>query len=111
MKTIKISVFIALAFASQFINAQTQSKTDVERVERANKVALENYASKVGEPVPEVKDYVYGMKLDVAKTIHVSPPVKYCGNVDSYMMPLHERLQAMSISFSSLMIKMRGGSS
>ncbi|WP_312830664.1 DUF2790 domain-containing protein [Pseudomonas rhodesiae] len=85
MKTIKISVFIALAFASQFINAQTQSKIDVERVERANKVALENYASKVGEPVPEVKDYVYGMKLDVAKTIHVSPPVKYCGNVDSYM--------------------------
>ncbi|MCO7624904.1 DUF2790 domain-containing protein [Pseudomonas fluorescens] len=85
MRILKLSICFALSFVVQLGYAQSQSDADKAKIERANKVALETYANQVGKSVPEVKDYSYGMKLDIAKTIHISPPVKYCGNIKSYM--------------------------
>ncbi len=85
MNIIKVSMFVAFTFMFQISYAQSQSEADISRAERANKTALERYASQAGQQFPEVKDYVYGMKLDIAKMIHISPPVKYCGIINSYM--------------------------
>ena len=38
-----------------------------------------------GKPAPEVQAYRYGMKLDIAKVINVTPPIRACNPVPSRM--------------------------
>lgn len=46
---------------------------------------MARYATAQGKPVPEVQAYRYGMKLDIARVVNVTPPVRTCKVVPSRM--------------------------
>lgn len=48
------------------------SGDDEKRFTREHELFVENYAKEKGKSVPEVKDYEYGMKLDIAKRVRTS---------------------------------------
>jgi hypothetical protein len=50
-----------------------------------NEKAMTAYAVKKGKPVPEVQAYRYGMKLDIAKVVNITPPIRSCNPVPSRM--------------------------
>jgi len=56
-----------------------------QHLEQDARTATAQYAQRVNKPMPEIEDYHYGMGLHVAKLVHVSPAVKYCGNVNNLM--------------------------
>ncbi|GAC1031667.1 DUF2790 domain-containing protein [Pseudomonas sp. No.21] len=56
-----------------------------QEIERNSLQAAERYAESAGKPVPKPVDYRYGMKLDVAKVIYMTPTVNHCGNVNKLM--------------------------
>jgi hypothetical protein len=85
MNTLELLLVLTLAGTTQSSFAQTPSKEIVDKLEAQNQSALQRYAIETGKPVPPVVDYNYGMKMDIAKTIHVSPPVRVCGNVKKFI--------------------------
>lgn len=50
-----------------------------------NQKAMADYAARNGKPVPEAQVYRYGMKLDIAKVVSVTPPIRACHPVPSRM--------------------------
>ena len=50
-----------------------------------NEKAMADYAAKKGKPAPEVQAYRYGMKLDIAEVVNVTPPIRSCNTVPSRM--------------------------
>ena len=50
-----------------------------------NEKAMAAYAIQKGKPVPEVQAYRYGMDLDIAKVVNVTPPIRSCNAVPSRM--------------------------
>ena len=53
-------------------------------MERNEKV-MADYAARNGKPAPEVQAYRYGMPLDIAKVVSVTPPIRNCNAVPSRM--------------------------
>lgn len=50
-----------------------------------NQKAMAAYAQKNGQPAPQVQAYRYGMALDIAKVVNVTPPISSCNAVPSRM--------------------------
>lgn len=50
-----------------------------------NEKAMADYAVKKGKPAPEVLTYRYGMTLDIAKVVNMTPPIRSCNPVPSRM--------------------------
>ena len=50
-----------------------------------NEKAMADYAAKKGKPAPEVQVYRYGLELDIAKVVNVTPPIRACNPVPSRM--------------------------
>ncbi|MBC3232854.1 MULTISPECIES: DUF2790 domain-containing protein [Pseudomonas] len=50
-----------------------------------NEKAMADYAAKKGKPAPVVQAYRYGMTLDIAKVVNVTPPIRSCNPVPSRM--------------------------
>jgi len=59
-------------------------RTFAQMMER-NQQAMLAYAEKNGRPAPVVQTYRYGMKLDIAKVVNVTPPIRSCNPVPSRM--------------------------
>lgn len=53
-------------------------------MERNEKV-MADYAARNGKPAPEVQVYRYGMPLDIAKVVSVTPSIRSCNAVPSRM--------------------------
>ena len=50
-----------------------------------NEKSMTEYAAREGKVPPVVQNYRYGMTLDIAKVVSVTPPVRACGPVPSRM--------------------------
>ena len=50
-----------------------------------NEKSMAEYAAREGKVPPVVQNYRYGMTLDIAKVVSVTPPVRACGPVPSRM--------------------------
>ena len=50
-----------------------------------NERSMAEYAAREGKVPPVVQNYRYGMTLDIAKVVSVTPPVRACGPVPSRM--------------------------
>ncbi|MDF0732051.1 DUF2790 domain-containing protein [Pseudomonas entomophila] len=81
-KTLAFTTLLALSLTA---NAQTDISAINARLEQAARDATARYAQRLNKPMPELKDYTYDMNLDIAKVVHASQPVRYCGNVQSLM--------------------------
>lgn len=85
MNILKGFVAAALFFFAASVSAQNNVKDINARLEQVGKDATARYAQSLNKPMPELKDYRYGMDMDIAKLVHVSQNVMYCGNVRSIM--------------------------
>jgi hypothetical protein len=90
LKVLGMKVFKWMAFAGALamsLNALAEGGGDrtFERAFSANAKAMEQYAANQGKPAPVVKDYEYGMKLDVVKVVSVVRPQVACAVVPTAM--------------------------
>ncbi|OLU23257.1 hypothetical protein BVH03_23855 [Pseudomonas sp. PA15(2017)] len=80
-------VLLSIALLSSASLAQATSSVEklTEKHQQENVERTRQYAEKVGKPAPQIVDYKYGMKIDVAKLIHTSRDIKTCGNFKKIM--------------------------
>lgn len=85
MKMLNTGIAIAILAASSFAMAEGGGDRVYGRMMQENQQAMEQYAIKNGRAVPEVVHYKYGLNLDVAKVVNMTPTTKYCGLAPSRM--------------------------
>jgi len=85
MKLINLLTFTAVMAVSLSALAEGGGDRTFERALSANVKAMEQYAASQGKPSPVVRDYEYGMKLDVVKVVSVVRPPIACAVVPAAM--------------------------
>lgn len=85
MKVLKSMTFASVLAMSLNVFAEGGGDRTFERALSANTKAMEQYAANQGKPAPVVKDYEYGMKLDVVKVVSVVRPPAACAVVPTAM--------------------------
>jgi hypothetical protein len=85
MKLIKVMTFAGVMAMSLNVMAEGGGDRTFERALSANSKAMEQYAANQGKAAPVVKDYAYGMKLDVVKVVSVVRPQAACAAVPAAM--------------------------
>ncbi|MEG3010932.1 MAG: DUF2790 domain-containing protein [Pseudomonas sp.] len=85
MKLIKWMVFTGVMAMSLNVLAEGGGDRTFERAFSANAKAMEQYAANQGKAPPVVKEYEYGMKLDVVKVVSVVKPAATCAVVPTAM--------------------------
>ncbi|KIU53559.1 hypothetical protein B8W70_00630 [Pseudomonas sp. 1239] len=74
----KIIVAAALVIFSIASQASTFSEKRQLQYIQEHQTAVAKYAEKNGKPMPEIQDYKYGMKIDVAKFVRQSQDPRTC---------------------------------
>lgn len=72
MKTLHKSLASLIVFAALSTQAHASIKQDNEII-RQHQQLVTAYAERNGLAVPEIQPYAYGMKLDVARLVRLSP--------------------------------------
>ena len=85
MNLLKLSIAALALSLSTVVLATGGSDRAFEALMSDNQKAMEAYALKHGKDRPVVQDYRYGMKLDIAKVVNVTPPIRSCDIVPSRM--------------------------
>ncbi|KPG72657.1 DUF2790 domain-containing protein [Pseudomonas libanensis] len=85
MNFYKVALGVLTAVLSLAALAEGGGDRTFAQVMERNEKAMAAYALKNGKPVPEVQAYRYGMELDIAKVVNVTPPVRSCNAVPSRM--------------------------
>ncbi|AZV30045.1 hypothetical protein CT157_18310 [Pseudomonas syringae] len=85
MKTLKLLAFTAVMAMSLNALAEGGGDRTFDRALSANTKAMEQYAASQGKAAPVVKEYEYGMKLDVKKVVSVVRPKNECAVVPAAM--------------------------
>ncbi|KPW38933.1 hypothetical protein ALP45_03528 [Pseudomonas coronafaciens pv. atropurpurea] len=85
MRTAK-SLLLALVILSPLSAfAYTTDEVKATTVIKEHQASVEKYATIHNKPMPEIKEYKYGMKLDVAKLIRKSPDLQTCAVMPKLM--------------------------
>ena len=79
MKILNAGIAIAILAASSAAMAEGGGDRVYGRTMQENQHAMGQYAIKNGKAVPEIVHYKYGLGLDIAKVVNVTPTTKYCG--------------------------------
>ncbi|MFW5326160.1 DUF2790 domain-containing protein [Pseudomonas aeruginosa] len=85
MKAIQTVMTISLLAVSSFALAEGGADRVFGRMLQSNEKAMAQYAETQGKAVPDVKHYKYGMNLDIAKVVSVTPSSSACGVVPARM--------------------------
>lgn len=75
LKTLIFSLAIASPVASY---AYAAGETTAEEVIQEHQKVVAKYADGKKKPLPTVVEYKYGMDLDIAKVVRMSPDVRAC---------------------------------
>lgn len=100
MKFIKLMTFAGVMAMSLNVFAEGGGDRTFEKMLSANTKAMEQYAANQGKPAPVVKDYEYGMKLDVVKVVSVVRPQVACAVVPTAMTYEDSQGQLNTIKYS-----------
>lgn len=65
--------------------ANTATDTAKNAVINEHQAFVNGYATDTKRPLPSIVDYTYGMKLDIAKVVRLSPDMKTCGVMPQLM--------------------------
>src|ERR1700741_4745657 len=85
MKFLKLLAFTGVMAMSLNALAEGGGDRTFDRALSANAQAMEQYAAAQGKAAPVVKEYEYGMKLDVKKVVSVVRPKNECAVVPAAM--------------------------
>lgn len=100
MKTIKLLSLVGVLLSSSAVLAESGGDATFERMMQNNRQAMDNYALQQGKQPPVIKDYAYGMPLDVVKVVNVSRPIKSCGVVPAQMTYEDSKGQLTTLRYS-----------
>lgn len=81
MNIFKITTVAFLIVSTSFAMAAGKSDPMHGEMIRDNEIAMQKYASSLGKNPPEVVHYRYGMELDIADVIHITPINTTCYDV------------------------------
>lgn len=81
LQTVGLGLLAALLSSG----ALAQGERTYAALLEGNERAMAAYAEKRGLPAPQVQVYSYGMNLDIAKVVNISPPIRSCNAVPSRM--------------------------
>jgi hypothetical protein len=110
MKLLKLIAFAAVMAMSLNVLAEGGGDRTFERALSTNSKAMEQYAANQGKAPPVVKDYEYGMKLDVVKVVSVVKPQPGCKVVPTAMTYEDSKGQINTIKYSVMGVCRNGGS-
>jgi hypothetical protein len=110
MKIFKRMAFAAAMAVSVSALAEGGGDRTFERALSANTKAMEQYAASQGKAPPVVRDYTYGMKLDVVKVVSVVKPEAACAVVPTAMTYEDSKGQLNTIKYSVAGVCRNGGS-
>ena len=85
MKALKAITALMILTASSLAMAEGGSDRLYGKMIQANEQSMREYASAQGKNPPEVTHYRYGMKLDIAKVIHVTSTNGNCDVMPAQM--------------------------
>jgi hypothetical protein len=85
MNSLKIALATVALTLSVGVMAESGGDRTFAQMMQNNEQAMAAYAAKKGLPAPEVLVYRYGMQLDIAKVVNVTPPIRSCNAVPSRM--------------------------
>ncbi len=77
MRILKTLIF-SLAIASPVASYAFAGETTAEEVIQEHQKVVAKYADGKNKPLPTVVEYKYGMDLDIAKVVRLSPDVRAC---------------------------------
>ena len=100
MKTIKLLSLVGVLLSSSAVLAESGGDATFERMMQNNRQAMDNYALQQGKQPPVIKDYAYGMPVDVVKVVNVSRPIKSCGVVPAQMTYEDSKGQLTTLRYS-----------
>lgn len=99
MKPLNLSIAAMLFAISSLALAEGGGDRTFARAMEQNEKAMASYAAKQGKAAPVVQSYRYGMKLDIAKVVSITPPIKSCEVVPSRMTYEDSTGQLMTIEY------------
>ncbi|NBA95201.1 DUF2790 domain-containing protein [Pseudomonas sp. R5(2019)] len=85
MKHLRLLLIVSATLLSSTVWAEGSSDRLYGKMIQANEQSMREYASAQGKNSPEVTHYRYGMKLDIAKVIHVTSTNGSCGVMPAQM--------------------------
>jgi len=100
MKFLKLLAFTGVMAMSLNALAEGGGDRTFDRALSANAQALEQYAAAQGKAAPVVKEYQYGMKLDVKKVVSVVRPKNECAVVPAAMTYEDSKGQLNTVTYS-----------
>jgi hypothetical protein len=110
MNMLKLIAFAGVMAMSVNVLAEGGGDRTFERALSANAKAMEQYAANQGKAPPAVKDYEYGMKLDVVKVVSVVKPQPACKVVPTAMTYEDSKGQLNTIKYNVMGVCRNGGS-
>ncbi|MFO2462294.1 DUF2790 domain-containing protein [Pseudomonas sp. 15FMM2] len=83
----RLTGMLGIAILSLSLGARAEGGGDrtFTQLMEQNQKAMALYAANRGKPAPEVQVYRYDMKLDIARVVSVTPPIRACKVVPSRM--------------------------
>ena len=100
MKFLKLLAFTGVMAMSLNALAEGGGDRTFDRALSANAQAMEQYAAAQGKAAPVVKEYTYGMKLDVKKVVSVVRPKNECAVVPAAMTYEDSKGQLNTVTYS-----------
>ena len=85
MKSLKVIAALAVMVVSSAALAEGGADRVYGRMIQANEQAMQEYAAANGKNPPEVIHYRYGMKLDIARVVAITPTDSSCGVMPAQM--------------------------
>lgn len=85
MNLLKLSIAALMLSLSTAALATGGGDRVFDQMMSDNQKAMAAYAAKKGKDEPQVQGYRYGMKLDIAKVVNITPPIRSCDIVPSRM--------------------------
>lgn len=77
MRFMSVLIATCISLASLPSYALSADPSVQESIE-THQIAIQAYADNKNKPMPEIVEYRYGMKLDVAKAVRQTPDTKSC---------------------------------
>jgi hypothetical protein len=79
------SLVFALAILSPMASFAYSDDVSVKEALTEHQKIVERYAEKSQRAIPPIVDYKYGMKLDIAKVVRMSPDLRACKVIPQLM--------------------------
>ncbi|QXI26572.1 DUF2790 domain-containing protein [Pseudomonas vanderleydeniana] len=85
MRIIQSLVFTLAIISPVVSHAFANDESLTRRIIQDHQEAISQYAQDNNKPLPAIVNYTYGMKLDIAKVIRVSPEMRLCKVIPQLM--------------------------